>query len=322
MILLLLFSKAFAQISGCTDAKSKNYNPEATINDGSCTYKNQKIKPLISKVLEPRIHETSGLIYWDNKFWTINDDTDTFVHSLDENSGKIIKSYNLKNTRNRDWEEISQDSTYIYVGDIGNNVNANSQKLHVLRIDKKSLLLENPVIDTIHFSYSDQTDFSQMKSNRTNFDGEAFVVSSDSIFVFTKQWKARKTSVYGFPKTPGNHVAKFKTTFDVRGLITGATYIEDKKLIVLCGYSKIQMPFIYLLYDFKENDFFSGNKRKIKLKLPFRQVEGIAYKKDAKFYLTNEEFHQWPILNHRPKLHEIDLEPFLKEYLEKISIAK
>jgi len=317
---LLFFSKAIAQISGCTDASSKNYNPKATVNDGSCSYTNKKIKPLFSKPLDSKVEETSGLIYWNNAFLTINDDTDTSIHSIDETSGKILKSYHLPKTSNRDWEEISQDSAFLYVGDFGNNVNANSKKLHILRIEKQSLLLENPVIDTIHFSYEDQTDFSIMKSNKTNFDGEAFIVSKDSIFIFTKQWKARKTSVYSLSKVPGKHIAKLKTTFDVNGLITGATYLENQKIIVLSGYSKIQMPFIYLLYDFKNNDFFSGNKRKIELKLPFRQVEGIAHKKNLEFYLTNEKFIQWPILNHRAKLHKIDLSPFLHDYLNRISV--
>jgi len=319
IFLLLLSAKMTAQVLGCTDPLSKNYNPQATLSDGSCNYKNKKIKPLFSKVLETKIQETSGLLYWNNRFWTVNDDTDTHLHSLDTTTAKIVKSYSLNKTTNRDWEEISQDSAFLYVGDFGNNVNGNSKDLHLLRIEKQSLLLEKSVIDTIYFSYSNQSDFGIMKSNKTNFDGEAFIVSRDSIFIFTKQWAAKKTSVYSLPKVPGKHIAQLKTTFDVNGLITGATYLEDQKIVVLSGYSKIQMPFVYLLYDFKNNDFFSGNKRKIKLKLPFRQIEGIAHKSNLEFYLTNEEFTQWPFLNHRPKLHKIDLSPFLGTYLNRIS---
>lgn len=317
LFLFLIFLNGSAQILGCTDPISKNYNPKATHNDGSCIYKKEKVRPIFSKVLEGKIKETSGLIFWDNRFWTINDDSDTFLHSLDSLSGKIIHSYNLKNTVNRDWEEISQDSTFLYVGNMGNNINRNSRDLHILRIEKQSLLLEKPVIDTIYFSYEDQSDFRQMKSNKTDYDGEAFVVSKDSIFIFTKQWKSKKTSLYAIPKVPGKYTANLKTTFDVNGLITGATYLEHQKIVVLCGYSKLQMPFVFLLYDFKGNDFFSGNKQKIKLKLPFRQIEGIAHKDKLYFYLTNEEFEQWPILNHRPKIHKIDLSPFLKNYIKK-----
>jgi len=53
--------------------------------------------------------------------------------------------------------------------------------LNILRIDKNSILAKTPVVDTILFSYSLQTDFSPAGPNNTNFDCEAFVVSNDSI---------------------------------------------------------------------------------------------------------------------------------------------
>ena len=61
---------AYGQISGCTDPLSKNYNPNATINDGTCLYNNVKIKPEYSIRLSDSIKETSGLIAFDNLLWT------------------------------------------------------------------------------------------------------------------------------------------------------------------------------------------------------------------------------------------------------------
>jgi hypothetical protein len=69
-----------------------------------------------------------------------------------------FEDFKLK-VKNTDWEEISQDSSYIYVGDFGNNYQGNRTDLHILRIEKKSFLLNQPIIDTISFSYSNQTDF-------------------------------------------------------------------------------------------------------------------------------------------------------------------
>ena len=34
---------AIAQIRGCTDPLSQNYNPNATVNDGSCLYAKTKV---------------------------------------------------------------------------------------------------------------------------------------------------------------------------------------------------------------------------------------------------------------------------------------
>ncbi|MEO8515962.1 MAG: hypothetical protein ABI426_04420 [Flavobacterium sp.] len=46
IIYLIFFSSllGYSQISGCTDVNAKNYNPKAVLNDGSCVYKEEKIK--------------------------------------------------------------------------------------------------------------------------------------------------------------------------------------------------------------------------------------------------------------------------------------
>ena len=44
LLLIFSFNVNYSQISGCTDPLSKNFNPKATINDGSCCYKKIKIK--------------------------------------------------------------------------------------------------------------------------------------------------------------------------------------------------------------------------------------------------------------------------------------
>jgi hypothetical protein len=312
----LCITTTYSQISGCTDALSQNYNSNATVNDGNCQYQKFKIKPEYSKQLNDSLKEASGLIWFDNLLWTHNDDHDKTLYGLDT-LGQIKKKTVLENTINHDWEEISQDSIHIYVGDFGNNYSGNRKDLQILKIKKESFLNKKPVIETISFTYSDQTDFSPKKANTTNFDCEAFIVTKDSIYLFTKQWKSSKTSIYVLPNQSGNHVAHLKETFDTKGLVTGAVYLETKKLIVLCGYSKKGKSFLYLLYDFKIHDFLSGNKRKINLKLPFHQIEGITTKDGLHYFLTNESLVRKPILNVRQQIHYFDLSPILKSYLNK-----
>ena len=266
----------------------------------------QKLKTEYSKVLDERIKETSGLFFWNNKLWTHNDDGDTNLYALDPSSGEINQTIHLKNIKNNDWESISQDENYIYIGDFGNNVTGNRTNLNILRIEKEALLMGIQKLDTIHFKYSDQVDFTPKKSNATDFDGEAFIVSNDSIYIFTKQWTSKKTSLYSFPKLPGNYTAKFKTTFKVNGLITDAIFVDHK--LVLCGYSKKLKPFIYTFSDFEENNFFSGKSEKIKLKLHFHQVEGIASEDGKTFFLTNEYFAKKPIVTTKQQIHKFILE--------------
>ena len=314
--LFLIFSSTYGQINGCMDSLAKNYDQKAIENDGNCLYKNLKVKPQYSVNLSDSIKETSGLILFENSLWTHNDDHDKTIYKLDS-LGEIQKKIVLNNVTNNDWEEISQDSSHLYIGDFGNNYSGNRKNLKILKIEKKSFLEGNPIIENISFTYSDQADFNLRKPNTTNFDCEAFIVSKDSIYLFTKQWKSSKTNIYALSKQPGNHTAKFKDSLDVKGLVTGATYLEDKRLIALCGYSKMGKTFIYLLYDFKNHDFLSGNKRKIDLKLSFHQVEGIATHDGLHYYITNESLVRKPVLNIPQQIHHFDLSSLLNSYLHK-----
>ena len=314
VFLVCFVSNLSAQTSGCTDSYANNFNPNATINDGSCTYNATRISSIKSWRLPEILNGNSGLIFWNNKIWTHNDDTDINIYSLDTNNINNYLSYPLISCVNNDWEEISHDSNYIYIGDFGNNVNGNRTNLNILRIDKVSLLQNSPIVDTINFSYSLQADFSPTGINNSNYDCEAFVVSNDSIYLFTKEWVSLKSTIYALPKTPGSYYADFISSYNVEGLITGASYLEEKKIIVLSGYSQLLQPFVVLLYDFHNHDFFSGNKRKISLNLPFTQIEGITTEDGLNFFISNERFTH-PFVTTPAKINKINLSNYLEDYL-------
>ncbi len=324
-LILLIFkfgvAQTLAQVFGCTDPLATNYNFAATNNDGSCAYTATTVTPVNSYNLDASLSETSGLICWNDNIWTHNDNSNTNLYSLDTLTGAILQTDPINGVVNNDWEEISQDSNFVYVGDFGNNVNGNRTDLKILRIEKSSILANSPLVDTIFFSYSDQTDFTPTGGNNTDFDCEAMIVSSDSIFLFTKQWVSNKTVIYSLPKFPGIYSAGRRSEFDVQGMITGATYQESKRLISLCGYTNLLQPFIYLLYDFNSTDFFSGNKRKMNLSLSFHQVEGIATNEGLKYYCSNEAFVQAPFINTPQKLHVLDLSSYLNDYLNQIILS-
>lgn len=307
-----------AQVSGCTDPLSRNYNPNATVNDGSCIYSSESVSPASTVDLPATVNETSGLILWNDNIYTHNDNTDINLYGLNSATGVISQTLAVAGTTNQDWEDIDQDNNYVYIAETGNNVNGNRTNLRIIRVDKAGLLSGNPTVNSINFSYSNQTNFTATGNNNTDFDCEAIIVGTDSIYLFTKQWVTRQTSVYSLPKTPGTHTAQLLTTYNVSGLITGATYREDKNLIVLCGYSNTLQPFIYLLYDFNGNDFFGGNKRKLSLSLAFHQIEGITTTNGTDYYLSNEHFQQ-AFINIPQRLHNVNLAPYLDGYLQTLS---
>jgi hypothetical protein len=214
----------------------------------------------------------------------------------------------LNNTVNTDWEDLAQDSLYIYIGDFGNN-SGNRTDLHVLRILKSSFLNPPLLADTIWFHYEDQVDFTA-SSQETNFDCEALIAKGDSLYVFTKEWTSMSTSVYRFPNVPGDYSAQRMGSWNVNGLITGATWNDSLQCIVLSGYSPLLQPFIYLLYDFQDNEFFSGNKRKVSLNLPFHQAEGVAFA-DNYTLLVSNEYLQQSFITINQKIHTFDLYPYL-----------
>lgn len=317
-ILLLTFllstMQLSAQLSGCTDPLATNYNALAVLNDGSCTYANETIVPDPGIVLPGVMSETSGLVLFNDQLLTHNDDSDTNLYLVDPSDPDDYTTLPITGASNIDWEDIAEDENYIYIGDFGNNVSGNRTNLRIFRI-LKSELMNNPVADTISFSYETQTDFIPQSSNSTDFDCEAFIVTAGKIHLFTKEWGTKKTSVYELEKTPGTHVAIYKGTLNVQGLITGATHLEEEQLIVLSGYSIVMQPFVYLLYDFENDDFFSGNKRKIMLNLPYHQVEGITSADGLTYYLSNEAFATGNI-QVDPKIITIDLSFYLSNYLE------
>lgn len=284
----ITFQNTTSAQSGCTDVLARNYDVNAIENDGSCCYKRLKIKEFNSVILSDTLNETSGLVEWENQLYTHNDDTDLNLYQLDK-KGSITKKIKLNGVKNKDWEELTQDKTHFYLGDFGNNASGNRTDLSIYKIAKDSLF-DNPKIEIITFSYPEQTDFSKQKSNTTDFDCEAFIATENELILFTKQWKNKKSAVYRLPKTPGNYIAEYITILKVKGLVTGSTFVEEKNLIALCGHNKKLKPFVYLITDLKGFNFEKANQRKIKLKLPFHQIEAISTTNGIDFYLTNERF--------------------------------
>jgi hypothetical protein len=293
---------------------AQNYNSIAIENDGSCLYANTSVNLSWSVNIDFSVNETSALWYWNDQFWSMNDNSDTHFYQIDTLTGTTIQSSVLPTISNIDWEEIQQDSEYFYIGDFGNNNGGNRTDLKIYRLAKSTYGTTNQ-IDTIRFSYPEQTDFSSQIQSNIIFDCEAFIVSQDSIFLFTKSWALNKSLVYSLPTNPGTHEAHFKDTLPVGGLITGAHYDLENNRVTLSGYNTILSPFVYLLFDFEAFNFLKGNKRKIAINASYHQIEGITSLNGIDFFLTNEAF-TYGTINTPAKISKLNLSTFYAEQLE------
>jgi hypothetical protein len=324
IFLFVFFSSTIkAQVAGCPDPAANNYDPSATVNNGSCTYNSATITPKLKYNLNTLLNESSGLIWWNKQIWSHNDSgNDPAIYSMNTTTSNIQRNVTVSNATNIDWEDIAQDNKFIYIGDFGNNANGNRTDLKIYKIAKADVLAGNTVTaSVINFSYNDQTDFTPKGNNNTNFDCEGMIALGDSLYLFSKDWVDNKTRLYKLPNKPGTFSAIKLGELNVQGLITGTDILPRQRVIVLTGYSASLSPFIYLLYDFSGNHFFDANKRKVLLNQSFTQTEGICAKTTTTFFISNERFSKLGITT-PPKLQQLDLSSLLNPYYSKSSIAK
>lgn len=238
--------------------------------------------------------ETSGLLFFDSKIITHNDSgNQPNLYEIDSLSGNLLRTVNVHNAINIDWEDITEDENHIYIADIGNN-NGNRTDLKIYKILKSDFKNSTSVsADIISFSYEDQTNFDN-KPNGSNFDAESIVIYNNSILIFTKNWNDLKTNVYKTPLIKGNYLAKKVSSANVDGLITGGVYNDDR--FFLTGYDTTLTPFlIYISPNRKpgEDIFFSGfNKISLENELgQGSQLEGITnIGFTGNYYISREHF--------------------------------
>ena len=252
----------------------------------------QSVQAQVVGTLDPLLDNTSSLFYWEGDLWTCNDHGEVVFHALDTTTGAILRSV-ATGVMPNDMEEVAQDDAYFYLGDFGNNHELLRTDLRVLRFLKSDLLAGRIRPDTIAFEYEGY-DPSVVKGKglpTTDFDCEAMVAGTDSLYLFSKQWGSYQTVCYSLPKQPGTYTAYGRDTLDVQGMVTGACLLPGARMLALCGYNIICQPFVWLLYGYDGNRFFGGGQLRIDLDNGIGlQVESIATADGKHFFLTNEHF--------------------------------
>ncbi|MCA0933332.1 T9SS type A sorting domain-containing protein [Lutimonas saemankumensis] len=241
--------------------------------------------------LSDDVSETSGLIFFDDRIITHNDSGGmNALYEISSENGNVLRTVEIGNATNVDWEDISHDDEFIYIGDFGNN-NGNRKNLKVYKISKSDYLNSELVnADVIEFSYADQIDF-ESAPNNTNFDAEALISFGSDLFIFTKNWADQRTNIYQLPKVPGTYEIQRIDEFDASGLITGGTYNSESNKVLLTGYTGIR-AFLIELSGFSNGIFSNGSIEKNDLNIPLIesfQVEAITYSNASQHFISAEK---------------------------------
>ncbi len=284
----IVFLIIFQNVS-CTSTKKLHNYKSFVENFSKPKWKRKHITPTKKINIESKIHEGSGLIAWNGNLWTHNDSGDPSLFSLDTLTGRIVNEYKLIGIKNNDWEDLSQDENYFYIGDFGNNSHTKNT-LNIHKINKQELLKGNPKIESITFSWPEI--INDKKNKKSNFDCEAMAIIGDSIYIFTKEWKKNHcTQVFSLPKKTGFYCANYRATLKTKVLVTGASYNETKKKLVLCGYNIIAKPRLLVFLEIDNSNLFGKRAIRFKTrKLAFTQMEGIGSFDGTTYFTINENF--------------------------------
>ncbi len=302
----VLYNFTYAQTVGCTDYQATNFNNLATVNDGTCVYLFTPYTAVFKCNLDSSLVESSGLAHWQQIYYSHNDsDNPNLIYKLDTITGNILQKIKITNAINVDWEDICIANNKMYIADFGNNNNTRTN------LGFYTINLPFAATDTIasaifhQYYYPNQTNF----SNNTNtlFDAEAMFFRNNELNIFSKQWGNNQTTWYTLQKDSAQQVAVIKDSFNCGGLITGADISTDGKTIALLGYETSGKSFIWLLWNFPNNNILKGNKRRIDLGYSTGQAEGIVFVNNNRLLLSTETYSIA-----KASLFSVDIEPYLK----------
>ena len=236
--------------------------------------------------LSKLIDETSGLEIIDNQFITHNDSGgDPKLYYLDK-KGKIVFERILNGAKNNDWEDITKDEEYLYVANMGNNLD-NRKNLSIFKVPIDT---SNDQVEVIEFNYPEQVKFITLEKS-SQYDAEGLITIDENLIIFTKNKLKKITEIYTLPKTAGKYEAKKIGSLNTQSIITGADYDSKTKLLALTGSRSFKGDEYYIL---KIEDFDLEIKKDYKInmyEIPIgkTQVEAIKIIDSNTFWITSED---------------------------------
>lgn len=264
----------------------------------SCFYfaEDQEMQNIrIISQLPENVDETSGIeLHSPGKVWTFNDSGGEPELYLCDTMGNLLSTIKVPGAWNRDWEDMTQDDQgNLYIGNIGNNNNDNTD-LTIFKIpNPDSVSLDSIQTEVISISYEDQYSFPPPKDSM-NFDCEAMLWREGNLYLFSKhRTLPMATNLYRIPDSAGTYVAKKISSFYTGEAgpgehkffaywITAADISQDGTKVAIISGKKV-----WVFSGFQGDDFFNGTNIVIDFGVN-SQKEAVVFVDNSTLYLTDE----------------------------------
>ncbi len=254
---------------------------------------------IVGKIENKTIKEASGLVESienPSGLWTHNDGGDgPFLYFISNQDAKILKKVSLVGIKNEDWEDLAigpsilgDTSTYIYLGDIGDNKkNKTIKKIHFFREPKikdfDNEIIEINDIKTISF-------YSEKKIE--NFETLMIDPNSRELFLIAKN-KKKKQNIYKIntENIEIDEIQKAKKYLtlnlkNLKGEVTGGEISRNGQKCLIKTYKNV------LLWEKNKDEKWKNiwsQAPKILKYIPESQGEAICWSNDENAYFTLSE---------------------------------
>ena len=235
--------------------------------------------------LPDELNETSGLEAIDNELITFNDSGgEAKLYYLNQN-GSIVYEREIIGASNIDWEDITLDSSFIYIADIGNNLDRRKD-LNIIKvpIDKK----DTSSFQLIEFFYPEQDRF-DTPYDSSQYDAEALVSINDSLYLFTKNKLKVLTEVYRLPKEVGSYKAEKVGIISTESIITSADYNSLTKLLALTSTVDFNNYSLQTIENFDINRLTNLKINTNLISVGKSQIEAIKIIDSNNFWVSSED---------------------------------
>lgn len=254
------------------------------ISINSCAVAGQSDYLIIKSHSLPSELEESSALYCagNDQIYSINDSGNApIIFQLNDN-GDILSQRSPDNVKNKDWEALTADDEFFYVGDIGNN-RGTRKNVFIYKLPRNEI--DKAKTKKLSVSYEGNNHKANESLNH-DFDAEALVAVGDDLVLFSKSWRTDVLNVYLVDKNKGKQKLSANITVEgIPGVITGADYDKMNERYVLVGYPSKRVgfgdPFIVLL----DKDFTLIET----IPLPgYGQVEGVCAHPSGQIWFTQE----------------------------------